>query len=144
MLKDAGYFWIVSTMKMEPDEMLRAYRERDEIEKCFRIVKSESDLNKTYAQNDNALYAKLLMGFITAVIKAEFTFQTRELSRRKGNLSVQKMLMALDKIIMYKVSGHYSMKYAYTSLQQEILNALSIEKPSIEAIVTDWNSHLKK
>lgn len=144
MLKDAGYFWIVSTMKMEPDEMLRAYRERDEIEKCFRIVKSESDLNKTYAQNDNALYAKLLMGFITAVLKAEFTFRTRELSRRKGNLSVQKMLMALDKIIMYKVSEHYSMKYAYTSLQQEIFNALSVEKSSIEAIVTDWNSHLKK
>ena len=84
------------------------------------------------------------MGFITAVIKAEFTFQPRELSRRKGNLSVQKMLMALDKIIMYKVSGHYSMKYAYTSLQQEILNALSVEKSSIAAIVTDWNSHLKK
>lgn len=144
MLKDAGYFWIVSTMKMGPDEMLRAYRERDEIEKCFRIVKSESDLNKTYAQNDNALYAKLLMGFITAVLKAEFTFRTRGLSRRKGNLSVQKMLMALDKIIMYKVSGHYSMKYAYTSLQQEILNALSIEKSSIEGIVIDWNSRLKK
>lgn len=84
------------------------------------------------------------MGFITSVIKAEFTFQTGELSHRKGNLSVQKMLMALDKIIMYKVSGHYSMKYAYTALQQEILNALSIESSSIEAIVTDWNSRLKK
>ena len=29
-------------------------------------------------------------------------------------------------------------------VQQEILNVLSIEKSSIEAIVTDWNSHLKK
>lgn len=63
---------------------------------------------------------------------------------QKKNLSVQKMLMALDKIIMYKVSEHYSMKYAYTALQQEILDALSIEKSSIEAIVTDWISQLKK
>lgn len=29
-------------------------------------------------------------------------------------------------------------------IQQEILNVLPIEKSSIEAIVTDWNSHLKK
>ena len=84
------------------------------------------------------------MGFITAVLKAEFIFRTKKLSHRKGNLSVQKMLMSLDKIIMYKVSDHYSMKYACTSLQQEILNALSIEKPAIETIITDWNSRLKK
>ena len=35
MLRDAGYFWIVSTMKMKPEEMLKVYREKNGIEKCF-------------------------------------------------------------------------------------------------------------
>ncbi len=81
MLSEAGYFWIVSTMEMEPSEMLKAYRERDEIEKSFRIVKSESDMNKTYAQNNGALNAKHMMGFVTAVLRGEFTAMTRNRGR---------------------------------------------------------------
>lgn len=140
MLSEAGYFWIVSTMEMEPDEMLRAYRERDEIEKSFRIVKSESDLNKTYAQNNVALNAKLMMGFLTAILRGELTAMTRKITETKTNLSTQKMLLALDKIIMYQVNGHYALKYAYTALQQEIMKALGVEKSEIESVITLWNS----
>lgn len=143
MLSMAGFFWIVSTMEMEPSEMLKAYRERDEIEKSFRIVKSESDLNKSYAQNNVALNAKVMMGFLTAVLRGEFTSLTRKVAERKTNLSTQKMILALDKIIMYRVNGHYAVKYAYTSMQQEILNALGVEKSEIEDIVTLWNSKNK-
>lgn len=108
------------------------------------MVKSENDLNKAYAQNDNALYAKLLMGFITAVLRSEITYRTRELSHRMNNISVQKMILTLDKIIMYKVNGHYSLKYAYTSLQQEIMNALDVEKQSIEGLIESFNSTIKQ
>lgn len=140
MLSEAGYFWIVSTMELEPAEMLRAYRERDEIEKSFRIVKCESDLNKSYAQNNVALNAKLLMGFVTAILRGEFTAMTRKIAESKTNLSTQKMLLALDKIIMYQVNGHYAMKYAYTALQQEILKAINVDKSEIENVITLWNS----
>lgn len=143
MLSEAGYFWIVSTMEMEPDEMLRAYRERDEIEKSFRIVKSESDLNKTYAQNNAALNAKLMMGFLTAILRGELTAMTRKITETKTNLSTQKMLLALDKIIMYQVNGRYALKYAYTALQQEIMKALGVEKSEIESVIALWNSKEK-
>ena len=140
MLKDAGYFWIVSTRERTPEERLKAYRDRDDIEKCFRMVKSESDLDKTYAQNDGALYAKVMMGFVTAVLRAEMTCRTRGLSRRANGMSVQKRLLALDKIIMYRVNGHYSLKYAYTSLQREIMNALGVSEGDIESVIDAWNS----
>ena len=45
------------------------------------------------------------------------------------------------------VSVYFFLFYQFLKnsvVQQEILNVLSIEKASIEAIVTDWNSHLKK
>ena len=108
------------------------------------IPADESENDKLYARNGNALCAKLLMGFITAVLRAEMTYRTRELSRRKGNLSIQKMLLALERIIMYRVNGHYPTKHSYTSLQQEILNALEVKKESVEAVVKEWNTREKK
>ncbi len=59
-------------------------------------------------------------------------------------ISVQKMILALDKIIMYRVNGHYSLNYVYTSLKKEILNALVVDKQSIEDVVESWNSDLGK
>ncbi len=53
------------------------------------------------------------------------------------------MLFALDKIIMYKVNGHYAMKYAYTALQQEIIKAVGVDKSEIENVITLWNTKNK-
>lgn len=143
LLSEAGFFWIVSTIEMEPKEMLEAYRNRDDIEKCFRLLKSENDLNKTYAQNNVALNAKLLMGFITAILRSEFNYLTREVVQKKTNLSVQKMILALDKIIMYKVNGHYGLKYNLTAQQCEIMNALNMKKEEITEVITDFNLSLQ-
>lgn len=131
-------------MEMEPKEMLEAYRNRDEIEKCFRLLKSENDLNKTYAQNNVALNAKLLMGFITAILRSEFNHLTKKIVKTKTNLSVQKMILALDKIIMYKVNGHYTLKYNLTALQSEIMNALKMKKEEISDVITDFNLSMQK
>ncbi len=128
---------------MEPKEMLEAYRNRDDIEKCFRLLKSENDLNKTYAQNNVALNAKLLMRFITAILRCEFNYLTREVVQKKTNLSVQKMILALDKIIMYKVNGHYGLKYNLTGQQCEIMNALNMKKEEITEVITDFNLSLQ-
>ena len=143
MLAEAGFFWVASTMEMEPSEMLEAYRARDDIEKCFRIVKAESDLNKLYAQGEGALRAKTAVAFVTASIRSEITHLTREVSARRHGISVQKMLLSLDKIIMHKTHGVWSLKYALTAEQQEIMNALGVKKSDLQSIVDRWNSKQK-
>lgn len=144
MLAEAGFFWVVSTMEMKPGEMLRAYRARDEIEKCFRTMKSEGDFSKFYAQGEGALRAKALVSFLVAAIRSEIVYRTREASQKRHGASVQKMILSLEKIIMHKTHGVWSLKYAYTAEQQEIMNALGLQKSDIQKVVDEWNSDSKK
>lgn len=143
MLAECGFFWVVSTMEMPPAEMLEAYRARDGIEKCFRIVKAESDLSKLYAQGDAALRAKTAVAFVTAAVRSEMTHLTRGVSARRHGISVQKMLLSLDKIIMHKTRGVWSLKYSLTAEQQEIMNALGMKKADLQRVVDKWNSKSK-
>ncbi len=84
-----------------------------------------------------------MMGFATAVLRGEFTAMTRKMTESRTNLSTQKMLLALDKIIMYKVKGRYAMKYADTALQQEIMKAVGVDKSEIKNVITLWDSKNK-
>ena len=143
-MAEAGFFWIVSDMEMSPEDMLGAYRARDGIEKCFRLLKSENDLSKTYAQTEDAMRAKTLLGFVTAVLRSEITFRTREMREQKGNVSTQKILLELDKIIMSKAGNSYSLKYAYTAFQQQAMNAIGLSKKDVGKIITACNRQASK
>ncbi len=134
-----GYFWIISNVETTPEEMLKAYRERDEIEKSFRAVKTENDMDKTYAQTDQALKAKVFMGYLTAILRSELVHRTREYVSRHTNMSTQKILLALDKIIIRKTPAGYLQKYALTSQQQEIMNAIGMNKKAIDALIRTIN-----
>lgn len=63
------------------------------------------DGNKTYAQIDQALMAKTMMGFASAVLKMAFASRTRDYASNHGRVTVQKVLMAPDNIIMAKAEG---------------------------------------
>lgn len=83
------------------------------------------------------------MGFLAVVLRSEFVSLTKKVAGCRTNLSTQKMKPALDMIIMYKVNGHYALKYTYASLQQEIMNAIGVKKEEIEAVIDSWNSAKK-
>ena len=84
-----------------------------------------------------------MMGFLTVVLRSEFVSLTREVGGCRTNLSTQKIRLGLDMIIVYKVNGHYALKHTYTSLQQEIMNAIVVKKEEIEAVIDSWNSAKK-
>lgn len=134
-LAQCGFFWIVSNMEKSCEEIITAYKQRDEIEKSFRYVKSEGDLNKTYAQSDNSLKAKVFMGFLVSIIRGEMIHRTREIVRQKSNLSLQKIILALDKIIIFRQGKMYYQKYALTALQQQINKKFQVKKTDIEKVV---------
>ena len=80
---------------------------------------------------------------MTASIRSEITHLTLEVSARRHGISVQKMLLSPDKIIMHKTHGVWSLKYALTAEQQETMNALGVKKTDLQKIVDGWNSKSK-
>lgn len=141
-MNQCGFFWIMSNMELSCAEILNAYKQRDCIEKSFRYMKSESDLTKTYAQNDTCLTAKIFMGFLVSVIRAELVDRTREIIKQKSNLSVQKILLELDKIIMIKEGKLYLQKYMLTALQQQLIKKLSVKQKDIDEMIAKTTNFL--
>lgn len=142
-LSRCGFFWIVSNVEMEPEAMLRAYRQRDEIEKGFRAIKSDSDMNKTFARTDAALRAKVFIGYITAILRSDLTRRTRDYVSRHPGMTTQKILLAMDKAIIRKTPAGYLLKYALTAQQQEIMKAIGMEKKLIDKTIRDINAPQK-
>lgn len=146
MLSRAGFFWIFSSMEAEPGEMLSYYRERDDVEKSFSFVKSQSDFSKTYAQNERALRSKMVLAFVCAVLRCEVNGRIREIkaSKTHASLTTQKALLSLDRIIMTKIGKAFYQKFALTAEQKEVMNAIGVKESDIKDIIGQATESLEK
>lgn len=117
-----GYFWIISNEDTTPAKALEAYRHRDLVEKTFKGIKTDSDLNKLYASTDSAFEAKSLMAFITAVLRAEITMRLKPYFIQYYNETSQTVLREVDKIKAENVGNKYCLRQALTSRQKQILS----------------------
>ena len=117
-----GYFWIISNEDMTPEEAIQAYRHRDLMEKAFRSIKSETDLNKVYSRSDAAFEAKSLMGFLSAVLRSELTSRLRPYFIQYSGETSQTVLKEMEKVKVEMIGGKYRPRYALTNRQKQILS----------------------
>lgn len=119
---ECGYFWIVSDEDLTAAEALNSYRHRDLVEKTFRGIKSESDLNKVYSRCDAAFEAKSLMGFLASILRAELTMRLRPYFIQYSSETSQTVLKEMEKIKLENLNGKYRPRYALTNKQKQILS----------------------
>lgn len=140
---NTGYFWIVSNEDMTPAEALNAYRHRDLIEKTFKGIKTDSDLNKLYASTDSAFEAKSLMAFITAVLRAEITMRLKPYFIQYYNETSQTALREVDKIKAEEIGNKYCLRQALTSRQKQILAFYDMTSAEVKEYISSVNETAK-
>ena len=119
--KEFGYFWIVSTEDDTPTNILRSYRFRDMVEKEMKYSKSLSDLDKTFARSDTAFEGKMLLGFISSIIRSSLILTLRPYFLQYSSETSQTVLLELDKIKAEEINDEYILRYALTARQKQIL-----------------------
>lgn len=134
-----GYFWIVSTEDLSAEQALLCYRHRDSVEKVFRGIKTDSDLNKMYAQTDSAFEAKNFLAFLTAVLRADITVKLRPFFFQYSSETTQTVLKEMEKIKAEKIGNSYLLRYPLTARQKHILSFYELDRKSVEEYIKDVN-----
>lgn len=140
-----GFFSIISNTESDASEAIEIYRNRDQIEKMFMMIKSGFDMEKFGVQSDDTLQSKIYIAFLGSIIRSEINQGLRELRKSsRKEYTVPSAIKALDNIeVTRNTKGTYIRRYALTSKQKKILKAFGIDEKYINDEVEKLN-HLYK
>lgn len=124
-----GYFCIITSKEMKAEEALNIYRNRDEIEKIYRILKSHLGLTSFKVQSNESLRGKAFIAFIASILRNELYQKLKELKKKDSkNYTVPAALYELDDIeSLYNSNEEYMLDSVLTSKQKNILEIINIK-----------------
>lgn len=123
-----GYFVIITSKEMTALEALDIYRDRDAIEKVFRMEKSYLGFNAFRVHSTDKLESKLFISFIALIIRNEMSQKTKKLyyTNRK-EYTLPKIIQQLERMGITRLSDNkYHERYALTARQKKIINSLGL------------------
>ena len=129
-LDHCGYFVIVTSEKMTAEEALTKYRNRDTTEKQFLIEKSFLGGDTWRVHSDESIESKQLISFVALIIRNELFKALEKLRKKeKKRFTIPAALRELDRIIITRdVNGTFSMRYALTASQKDILKCVGVSE----------------
>lgn len=71
LIERAGYFTIVTSKQMEAKRAIELYRDRDAVEKIFRMEKSYLGCDVFRVHTDEKLESKVFVSFIALIMRNE-------------------------------------------------------------------------
>ena len=121
---------------------LTLYRKRDGIKKMFRMVKTELNYDTFRVHSDSSVLSKTFIMFIATIIRNEIHNRLAELIKSdRKKYTVNKSLRILQEIeISKKAKNIYVSKYALTSKQKSVLEALNVKEKDLKNGINDFNS----
>lgn len=128
MVNKVGYFVIVTSKKMDAAEALSIYRDRDAVEKTFRMEKSYLGFDVFRVHDTEKLESKVFVSFVALIIRNEIYQALKPMYKknRKEN-TVPKVIREYERLGITKLSDNkYHVRYSLTSRQKKILGAVGV------------------
>jgi transposase len=126
----AGFFCIMTNVKMESEKVLEIYRRRDIVEKCFDDLKNALDMKRLRIHSSEAMDSRLFIQFIALILMS----MVREVAKKTKGLkymSVREIMEAMESVVRITYSGRYgSVITEMGPLQQNIIEAFGVELKS--------------
>lgn len=145
-MENTGIFIIITSKKMSAIEALDTYRDRDCVEKMFRMDKSYLGNDRFRVHDMTKLEAKMFVSFVALILRNEIQKAIKPLYRKnKKEYTVPKVLRELDKLALTKLSDEqYHQRYVLTKKQKEIMKALGISSENYDEYVKQMKLLLNK
>lgn len=128
MVNKVGYFVIVTSKKMDAAEALSIYRDRDAVEKTFRMEKSYLGFDVFRVHDTEKLESKVFISFVALILRNEIYQALKPMYKknRKDN-TVPKVIREYERLGITKLSDNkYHVRYSLTSRQKKILGAVGV------------------
>ena len=126
LMDRCGIFAIVTSEKMSTAEALEIYRNRDAVEKIFRM-------DKSYPGNEK-LEGKMFVSFVALVIRNAIQQRLKPLYKKnRKEYTVPMALRQYERLGLTKLSDDkYHLRYALTSKQKALLEIHGINEKEYE------------
>lgn len=130
IINQAGYFVIVTSKEMSATEALDVYRDRDAVEKIFRMEKSYLGFDVFRVHSTAKLESKVFISFVALIIRNEIYQSLKSLYKKnRKEYTVPKVLRELERLGITKLSDNkYYIRYNLTNKQKRILQSLEISE----------------
>ena len=135
LLNKAGVFVIVTSKEMSAEKALNIYRDRDAIEKVFRMEKSYLGCDVFRVSGNEKLESKVFISFIALILRNEIYQSIKPLYKKnRKEYTVPKVLQQLERLGITKLSDNkYHQRYLLTKRQKDILNVFNINEKEYKA-----------
>ena len=139
LIDKVGYFTIVTSKKMDAEEALETYRDRDAVEKIFRMEKTYLGNDVFRVHTDEKLESKMFVSFIALIIRNEIHKSLKELYKtNRKEYTVPKVLREYDKLGVTKLADEkYHLRYRLTKKQKMILKAIGANEEEYKRFVKE-------
>lgn len=140
-----GFFSLISNVEKKASEAIEIYRNRDQVEKMFMMIKSGMEMDKFGVQSDEGLQGKLELAFIASIIRSEINERMKKLRQtNRKEYTVPSVIKALENIeVTRNTKGGYIRRYALTSKQKKILKEFGIDDKYINEKIEIINKQYK-
>lgn len=136
-LMDGKLLLVTNTQDLKPDEVVKRYKSLADIERGFRVLKSEIEIGPIYHRLPNRIHAHAAICFMALILYRVMRARLRDSDTK---ISPERALAKLRRIQHQKVKvNDLEPIAALSNLTQEhtdILQALTVKKPTLPAQLT--------
>lgn len=136
-LMDGKLLLVTNAGDLAADEVVRRYKSLADIERGFRVLKSEIEIGPIYHRLPERIRAHATICFMALIL---YRVMRSRLHAKSSGLSPERALSRLRRIQHHRVSLNGAQPIAGLSSisqdQSDILSALTIKKPTVDAQLT--------
>lgn len=145
LIDRAGFFTIITSKEMNAREALEIYRDRDAVEKVFRMEKTYLGNDVFRVHTDEHLESKIFISFIALIIRNEIYKSLKPLYiKNRKEYTVPKVLRDYEKLGVIRLSDQrYHVRYRLTNRQKTILKELGIDENDYLAFAKEITAPLE-
>lgn len=138
-----GYFVLVSSNEISAEKAITIYRNRNEIEKIFMILKTHLDMSKVGVQSNESIRGKFFIAFIASILRNELFIRLKDIKQTdKKNYTVPSVIHELDDIeAILNSDEKYVLDTVLTKYQRKITNIFKVNASNF-ALINDELSDL--
>ena len=136
-LMDGKLLLVTNASDLTPDDVINRYKSLADIERGFRVLKSEIEIGPIYHRLPDRIRAHASICFVALIL---YRVMRSRLHASRTGLSPERALARLRRIQHHRVTLNGANPIAGLSSisqdQTDILSALTIKKPSLDAQLT--------
>jgi transposase len=125
----AGFFCILTNVKMDSGELLKIYRRKDVVENCFDDLKNSLDMNRLRTHSSTAMDSRLFIQFIALILISQVrsVAATAIQNKKMPFMTVREIMEAMECIVRITYSGRYGSTVSEVApLQRDIASAFGL------------------